>query len=286
MILNLLALLVTIWLPNSTAIAEKYGAESIGIYFEQPDGKVFEKNADEIFHAASTMKVPVMMEVFKEIEAGKLNLDQQITVKNQFSSIMDGSPFSLNIADDSDPDLYKEIGKQLPLQNLLNRMINSSSNLATDMIIEMVKAENVQKLMQEIGAKDMTVLRGVEDQKAYDAGRNNRTSARSLAICYKAILDPKRFSESSRNAMIEILQSQHSQAGIGAGVKAKERGLKVASKDGWITEINHDSGIIEDQNGKRWIMVIMTRGVKEEKDGWKLIAEIANEIWINHGDTK
>jgi beta-lactamase class A len=279
MTLNLLAVLVTIWLPNSTSIAEKYGAQSIGIYFEQPDGKIFEKNADEIFHAASTMKVPVMMEVFKQIEAGKLKLDQQVTVKNQFASIIDGSPYSLNIEDDSDPDLYKEIGKQLPLQNLLNRMINSSSNLATNMIIEIVKAENVQKLMQDIGAKDMTVLRGVEDTKAYEAGKNNRTSARSLSTCYKAILNPKFFKESSRNAMIEILRSQHSQAGIGAGVKAKERGLKVASKDGWITEINHDSAIIEDENGKRWIMVIMTRGVKEEKDGWKLIAELANDIW-------
>jgi beta-lactamase class A len=285
MIQNLFLLLVTIWLPNSTSIAEKYGAESIGIYFEQPDGKAFQKNADEIFHAASTMKVPVMMEVFEQIEAGKLKLGQQVTVKNQFSSIMDGSPYSLNVEDDSDPDLYKEIGKQLPLENLLNRMINSSSNLATNMIIEIVKAENVQKLMREIGAKDMTVLRGVEDTKAYEAGKNNRTSAHSLAICYKAILDPKRFSESSRNAMIEILRSQHSQAGIGAGVKAKERGLKVASKDGWITEINHDSAIIEDESGKRWILVIMTRGVKQEKDGWKLIAELANEIW-NHRDTE
>jgi beta-lactamase class A len=279
MISKILILLVTIWLPNAPQIEQKYGAESVGIYFEHPDGKVFELNADEIFHAASTMKVPVMMEVFKQIEAGKLNLNQQVTVKNQFSSIMDGSPFSLNQEDDSDLDLYKEIGKQLPLKNLVDRMINSSSNLATNIIIEMVKAENVQKLMKEIGAKDMTVLRGVEDIKAYEAGKNNRTSARSLAICYKAILDPKLFSESSRKAMIEILQSQHSQDGIGAGLKAKERGLKVASKDGWITEINHDSAIIENETGKRWIMVIMTRGVKEEKDGWKLIAELANEIW-------
>jgi beta-lactamase class A len=285
MIPKIFLLLVTIWLPNAAPIAEKYGAESIGIYFEQPDGKVFERNADEVFHAASTMKVPVMMEVFRQIEAGKLNLDQQVTVKNQFSSIMDGSPFSLTQEDDSDADLYKEIGKQLPLKNLLYRMINSSSNLATNIIIEMVKAENVQKLMKEIGATDMTVLRGVEDIKAFEAGKNNRTSARSLATCYKAILNPKLFKESSRNAMIEILRSQHSQDGIGAGVKAKERGLKVASKDGWITEINHDSGIIEDENGKRWIMVIMTRGVKVEKDGWKLIAELANEIW-NHKDTK
>jgi beta-lactamase class A len=277
--------LVTIWLPNATSITEKYGAESIGIYLEQPDGKAFEQNADEVFHAASTMKVPVMMEVFKQIEAGKLNLDQKVTVKNQFSSIIDGSPYSLTQEDDSDADLYKEIGKQLPLKNLVDRMINSSSNLATNIIIEMVKAENVQKLMKEIGAKDMTVLRGVEDIKAFEAGKNNRTSARSLAICYKGILDPKLFKETSRNAMIAILRSQHSQDGIGAGVKAKERGLKVASKDGWITEINHDSGIIEDENGRRWIMVIMTRGVKEEKDGWKLIAELANEIW-NHRDTK
>jgi beta-lactamase class A len=165
-------------------------------------------------------------------------------------------------------------------------MINKSSNLATNIVISIVKPENVQKLMANIGATDMHVLRGVEDLKAYEAGKNNQTSAKALGLCYKAILDPKQFSNESRNQMINILLSQTSLAGIYAGLNAKENGLKVASKDGWITEIVHDSAIIQDQEGKRWIIVILTRGVKEQEDGYKLIADLSNKLWNEEARTK
>jgi beta-lactamase class A len=274
---------VALWL---SALPQQYGAQSIGIYFERPDGSVFEHNSDEIFHAASTMKVPVMMEVFNQLEKGELELDTPITVKNEFASIVDGSLYSLTVEDDSDKEIYTMIGKQLPLRDLVDRMINQSSNLATNIVISIVKPENVQRLMEKIGAKDMHVLRGVEDIKAYEAGKNNRTSARALGLCYKAILNPLLFSESSRNQMIDILRSQKSLAGIYTGLHAKENGLKVASKDGWITEIYHDSAIVEDQKGDRWIMVILTRGVKEEKDGYKLIGDLANELWTKEARSK
>jgi beta-lactamase class A len=225
-----------------------------------------------------------MMEVFRQVENRMLTLDDPVNVKNEFASIIDGSPYSLSPEDDSDKDLYKRLGSTLSLRELVERMINSSSNLATNIVIEKVKAENVMRLMQTIGAKDMTVLRGVEDLKAYEAGKNNRTSPRALAQCYRAILEPGIFSESSRKAMIDILLSQKHLQGIAAGIKAGERRLKVASKDGWITEINHDSAIIEDCDGRRWIMVIMTRGVEKEEDGWKLIAAIADKLFNMDGD--
>ncbi len=257
---------------------KEYGATIVGIYFEDPEGDVFSLNSDEIFHAASTMKVPVMMEIFRKIENGKLRLDQPVTVKNQFKSIIDGSLYSLTPEEDSDTEIYRMIGETRTLGQLVERMINQSSNLATNIVIQMADAQDVMAMMKEIGASGMTVLRGVEDIKAYDAGKNNTTSARALAICLKAILNPKYFSESSREEMFKILISQTSKK-IAKGIQADQKSLKVASKDGWITEINHDAAIIQDANGKNSILVILTKGVKEEPRGTALVAALAGDIW-------
>lgn len=258
---------------------KEFGAESVAIYYEGFDGKIFTHNPDDVYHAASTMKVPVMMEVFRQVEQGKLKLDQGIKVENRFRSIMDGSPYSLTVEDDSDTAIYQMIGKILELRELVERMINQSSNLSTNLVIQLVSASNVMNLMKEIGANDMTVLRGVEDIKAYEAGKNNTTSARALAICLKSILDPKRFQEASRDEMLKILLSQTSRGGIPAGIDPIQPGLKIACKDGWITEINHDSAIIQDREGRSAILVILTKGVKEEKRGVKLVATLAGDIW-------
>ena len=180
-----------------TKIAQRikeFGAESVGIYYEDYNGKTFTYNADAIYHAASTMKVPVMMEVFQiKLESGKLKLDQPVVVKNEFVSIIDGSLYSLTVEEDSDTEIYTKIGQTLSLRELVQRMINQSSNLSTNIVIQLVSAKNVMELMNSIGATEMTVLRGVEDNKAYEAGRNNTTSARALAICLNATLDPKCF---------------------------------------------------------------------------------------------
>jgi beta-lactamase class A len=258
---------------------KEYGAKSVGIYFESSDEKTFTYNENQVYHAASTMKVPVMMEVFRQVESGELKLDQPVKIENKFSSIMDGSPYSLTKEDDSDTEIYGLIGQTLPLQKLLERMINRSSNLAANTIIKLVSAKNVMVLMNEIGAKDMTVLRGVEDDKAYEAGKNNTTSARALALCMKAIMDPKLFHEESRKNMLQILESQHFREGIPTGIERLEKGLRIANKDGWITEINHDSAIILEKDGRYSVMVILTEGVKEDKDGEKLVAALAADLW-------
>lgn len=254
------------------------GANSVSIYYEDSGGKIFMQNPDTIYHAASTMKVPVMMEVFHQVETGKLKLDQPVVVKNEFASIIDGSLYSLTVEEDSDTEIYKMIGQTLSLRELVQRMINQSSNLSTNIVIQLVSAKNVMALMNSIGAEGMTVLRGVEDNKAYEAGKNNTTSARALAICLRAILDPKVFQEESRQEMFEILLSQHFKE-IGKGIHAEDKGLKVASKDGWITEINHDAAIIRDSQGRDTILVICTRGVKEQKEGEKLVSTLAADVW-------
>src|SRR5262245_54201415 len=107
--------------------AKEFGASIVAVYYESSENK-FSLNSNEIFHAASTMKVPVMMEIFRQVEKGTLKLDQPIVVKNEFASIMDGSPFSLNAEDDTDTEIYKMIGQTLTLRELVERMINRSSN--------------------------------------------------------------------------------------------------------------------------------------------------------------
>jgi beta-lactamase class A len=110
-------------------------------------------NEHELFHAASTMKTPVMVEVYKQVAEGKFSLKDSILIKNEFVSIFDGSTFSISPTVDSDTLLYKEIGKKRTVYSLMSDMIIVSSNLATNLIIELVDAKNVTNTLRSIGAK-------------------------------------------------------------------------------------------------------------------------------------
>ena len=145
-------------------------------------GETLYINADSVFHAASTMKTPVMAELFRQAGEGKFSLDDSLVIKNEFKSIVDGSPFSLSRSDDSDTLIYDRIGAKESIRKLMTDMIIVSSNLATNMLIDLVGAKKVDSLLQSIGAPNMHVLRGVEDTKAFEAGLNNTTSARGQLL--------------------------------------------------------------------------------------------------------
>src|SRR4030095_9024841 len=137
------------------------------------------------------MKTPVMIEVFKQAAEGKFSLNDSITIKNEFRSIIDSSTYQLDSADDSEKELYKQIGQKRKLSDLVYDMIIVSSNLATNMIIELVDAKEVTKSMRRLGANDIEILRGVEDSKAYAAGMNNRVTAYDLMLIFEQIANDK-----------------------------------------------------------------------------------------------
>ena len=162
---------------------------TIAIAFE--DLKTGEKifiNEKEQMHAASTMKTPVMIEVFKQATEGKFNLSDSLLIKNEFKSIVDESTFSLSPEDDSDEIVYRRIGKKMSIYDLVYQMITVSSNFATNILIELVKPENVMQTMRAIGAENIQVLRGVEDIKAYRQGLNNTTDAFDMYLIMKKML--------------------------------------------------------------------------------------------------
>jgi beta-lactamase class A len=231
------------------------------------------------FHAASTMKVPVMMALFAAVDEGRLKLDEAVPVKNRFQSIVDNSPFSLDPKEDGDPDLYQAVGATRTLEELIRRMITRSSNLATNLLIEKIGAPTVNDLMRRIGALDIEVLRGVEDEKAFKAGMNNRVTAKDLATILRALLpdaDPQVFSAASRQKMIEILKAQEFNEKIPAGLP---KGTVVAHKTGDITGIHHDAAIVFPAGKPPYILVVLTSGIADEKAADQLIADISRAVW-------
>lgn len=245
-------------------------------YRNLDDGSTLFRNERETFHAASTMKVPVMLGVFEAISRGALQLDQPVRVHNEFTSIVDGSRYSLEAREDSDPTLYEKIGDEVPLEELVRRMIVRSSNLATNIVIEFVGAPRIMELMQQLGANDIRVLRGVEDDKAYQAGMNNTTTARDLMLIFEALADHRVVSDAASDTMIDILLAQEFNDGIPAGLPSR---ASVAHKTGSITRIAHDAGLVILPDGSRSVLVVLTRGFDDHAEAERAIAAVTAAIY-------
>jgi beta-lactamase class A len=232
--------------------------------------------ADTVFHAASTMKVPVMIELFRRHEAGALSLDQEVLLVNEFASIVDGSRYALDAGDDSDSALYARVGTRVPVRELMRRMIDRSSNLATNALIALVGAPSVTATARALGAPGMHVRRGVEDGKAYDAGLNNTTTARALAALMRAIEEGRAGSATSTAEMRTTLLGQQFDDEIPAGLPP---GTPVAHKTGSITGIRHDAAIVYPPGRPPYVLVVLTRGIADPATARRLIADISRMVW-------
>lgn len=227
-------------------------------------------------HAASTMKVPVMLELFRQADAGAISLDDSVEVRNRFRSIADGSSYSLAPADDSDSALYTYVGRRLPMRELIGRMIEHSSNLATNLLIERADPARIEATLRRLGAGEMRVLRGVEDGPAYRAGMNNTTTAYALMKTLQAIAAGRGASPAATREMVEILGRQEFREMIPAGLPP---GTPVANKTGWITGIRHDAAIVYPPGRSPYVLVILTRGFPRPETADSLGAELSRQVW-------
>jgi len=243
---------------------------------ELSSGKELLINDTVTFHAASTMKTPVLVEVYKQAAEGKFSFSDSLILKNEFKSIVDGSLFSLDSTDDSETELYKHIGEKRTISFLLYQMIIVSSNFSTNLIIELVDAKNVSATMQQLGAKDIHVLRGVEDGKAFEKGLNNTVTAKGLMILFEKMAKGETVNPAASQAMIDILLDQKFNEIIPAELPA---GMKVAHKTGSITGVQHDTGIIFLPNGKKYVLVLLSKNLKDEKAAIKAMANVSKQIY-------
>ncbi|HET7456118.1 MAG TPA: serine hydrolase, partial [Gemmatimonadaceae bacterium] len=187
-----------------------------------------------------------------------------------------GSPFSLDPRDDSDSALYARVGERVPVRELMERMIERSSNLATNAVIALVGAARVDSLAHALGATRMRVLRGVEDGKAYERGMNNVTTAADLAALLTAIQRGRAASPAGTALMLDILGRQEFNSEIPAGLPP---GTRVAHKTGSITAVLHDAAIVYPAGRPPYVLVVLTRGIPDEKVAQSLIADVSRMVY-------
>ena len=239
-------------------------------------GNSYYRNANERFHAASTIKTAVMIEVFNQVHLGKISLGDSLEVINRFSSLVDGSPYSLDRASDSDDSLYSQIGSKVSISKLVVDMIVVSSNLAADILINLVGPRNIRRTMAKLGAVNVRVIRGVEDTKAYQLGKNNTVTAGSLAVMFEQLAFKRVISRKYSTKMLQILLQQKFNTMIPGQLP---RSVKVAHKTGSSEGIQHDSGIVYLPDGRKYVLVVLSRDLHDAKSGITAIAKISKTIY-------
>jgi beta-lactamase class A len=273
--LSILAIVVVLFSCNQKRDIKKELTDTLNVakgnfalaFKDLQTGEEILINEHQLFHAASTMKTPVMIEVFKQARSGNFSMGDSIEIRTTFNSIVD-STFSLSADDDSEHELYTIVGQKRPVSELVYKMIILSSNLATNILIDLVGAKNVTQSMRDIGAKDIQVLRGVEDGKAFRAGLNNKVTAYDLMLVFDAIKDEKE--------MIDILLDQKFNEIIPSKLPKE---VKVAHKTGWITGLHHDSALVILPDGRRYILVLLSDSLTDENAGVRQMATASKMIY-------
>ncbi|NNE70703.1 MAG: serine hydrolase [Rhodothermales bacterium] len=256
------------------AILAQEAEATVAVAVRVPNrGLVYDRNADRVYHAASTMKIPVMIEVFRQADEGTFSLDDSLLVENRFRSIVDGSEYA--IGDDSDDDIYQRLGGRMAIRDLVESMITVSSNLATNLLIDFVGAEAVQQTSESLGTTKMLTLRGVEDLKAFEQGLSNRTTATDLAMLLTALLQGDAVNQSADMAMLDVLARQRFNEMIPAGLP---EGTRIAHKTGQITAIHHDAAAVLPETGDPYVLVILIEGLADDTESAALGASVARTV--------
>ncbi|MDX1640699.1 MAG: serine hydrolase [Balneolaceae bacterium] len=259
-----------------TYLSQQEGTFAVRFQDLQDESRHFAINEDTVFHAASTMKTPVMIELFKRVKAGELSLDDSILVENKFYSIVDSSEFQMTLSPENNDPIEKKVGEMATIRELNHAMITYSSNLATNILIKRVGAEETTQTMRELGAKNMQVLRGVEDLKAFDRGLSNRTTAKDLGIIFEHIANGTAVNPEMDSLMIDILTDQH----YGDIIPAKlPDDVTVAHKTGSITGVEHDSGIVYLPDGSSYVFIFLSKNLPDNVKGREIGATVSERVY-------
>jgi beta-lactamase class A len=261
---------------NVVKIKQDHALVNLGISFYDAETTIqWSYNADRYFHAASTMKLAVLLGVFRQVDRGDLALDAAVHVRNRFTSIVNQEPFMLDLGRDADPDVYGHLGKTLTVRELAYWMITKSSNLATNLLVDVINIQTVQLALDELGVDGVRVLRGVEDQRAFEAKLNNEVTANGLLKILRLIADGKAYSQQACDDMLEIMLEQQFRSGIPAGLP---KAARVAHKTGNISTVHHDAGIVYLEGRKPYVLVILTQFVPEQGRG-TAVADVSRDIF-------
>jgi len=258
-------------------IAEEAGAEQVGIAFHDYEThQGWSCHGDVWFHAASTIKVPVLLGVFGAIHAGLLREESRVHVRNRFFSAVDGSRFRVEASRDSNPDVQRAIGRTMKVEELAHHMIATSSNLAANLLIDVIGLEVMQRVLAPLHLDGVELRRGVEDELAWQAGINNRVTPNGLLQALRLIVEERAFSPAVCRRMLDILHQQQFKNGIPAGLP---EGTRVAHKTGEISTAAHDAGIVFLPDREPYVLAVLTQWPPDAGRRREAIAHISQSVF-------
>jgi beta-lactamase class A len=256
------------------AAERKIKAIAVAVHDLETDFR-FSLRGDRWFHAASTIKVAVLLAVFRGADEGRLRLDDSLHVRNRFFSAADGSVFHVSADRDATPELYQTIGRTAKIFALARAMICGSSNLATNLLLEFVGVGYARTVLQEAQVGGLELRRGVEDHCAHERGINNEATANGLLSLLSAIRSDF-LSEESKQQTIQVLLEQRFNSMLPAGLPSH---AIVAHKTGEISTASHDIGIVYLPEREPYIAAILTEFDANQEGRREIVAAISELIY-------
>lgn len=258
-------------------IGEEAGAAAFAVAaYDFQHQAAWSLNADRWFHAASTIKVPVLLGVYDAIEQGRFEPHSRVHVRNRFLSLVDGRPFRVAPDREANADVHAALGRTLTVHELCEHMIVTSSNLATNLLLDLVGVEAACASLARLHLHGIELHRGVEDEAAWAAGINNRATAAGLCHAMRLIEEGEAISPEASKAMLDILHQQRFRSGIPAGLPEDAR---VANKTGEISTVAHDAGIVYLDGRDAYVVVILTEWAPEQGGRQETIARISRAVY-------
>ena len=242
-------------------IAQELNDEALAVaVYDYETGAAWSRYGDRWFHSASTIKVAVLFALFGAVDAGRFTLASRLHVRNRFYSIADGTPFRVSAARDGDRAVHEAIGRTMKIEDLARHMIVTSSNLATNLLVDLVGVEAAQQMLARHDIGGIELARGVEDDKAYQESFNNRVTANGLLALFRAIYEGRGLSAASSQRMMDIMFGQEFRSGIPAGLPASVRAqARIANKTGEISIAAHDAGMVFLPNRRPYALAVLTQ---------------------------
>ena len=263
-------------------IKKMHKLERLGIaFYDSQTTLQWSFNADTLFHAASTIKIAVLIAVYAQVSRGELTTDAPVHVRNRFTSIVDGSPFTL-APGVMDAEVEKRVGRTMTVHELAYEMITKSSNLATNLLIDVVGVETIRRCLDELRVDGVVMVRGVSDERAFQAGINNLVTANGVLRMLRMIADGRAYSPEVCAQMLEILLDTRARSGIPAGVPAD---ASVAHKTGNISTVHHDAGVVYIGNRRPYFLVVLTQ-FPAEVGRSTAVADVSHSIFESLGRLK
>jgi beta-lactamase class A len=143
-------------------------------------------------------------------------------------------------------------------------------------VVSLVGAKNTEQTMRDMGLNDIRALRGVEDWKAYEKGLNNTPTDYDLMLLFEKMATRETVSPEASQKMITILMDQQFNSIIPAILPPS---VKVAHKTGSFQRVEHDSGIVFLPDGRKYILVILSKNLENAEAAVKAMAAVSEILF-------